>query len=66
MDNHLSEINRPTVSDTRWWAGVDSVWEQDSDEAWKMIENAAESQPSAAHCVRPSFAMKAILAHETS
>ena len=33
------------------WAGVDSVWEQDSAEVLKILENAAESQPSAARRV---------------
>jgi len=31
------------------WAGVDSVWEQEKPEAWKMPENAADrvSEPPA-------------------
>ena len=32
-------------------AGVDSLWEQDSVEAWKMLENAAESRWSGARFV---------------
>jgi hypothetical protein len=35
------------------WAGVDSAWEQDSFEAWKMLVNRADSQPSAACGVSP-------------
>ena len=30
---------------------MDSVWEQDSAEVWKILENAAKSQPSAARHV---------------
>jgi hypothetical protein len=33
------------------WAGVDSVWEQEKLEAWKMLENAAESHTSGARFV---------------
>ncbi|MCC7118205.1 MAG: hypothetical protein IT310_06740 [Anaerolineales bacterium] len=36
----------PTVCVTCVWAGVDSVWEQKKLEAWKMLENAAESHTS--------------------
>jgi len=35
------------------WAGVDSAWEQDSFEAWKMLVNRSDSQPSAARGVSP-------------
>jgi hypothetical protein len=41
----------PTVCVSRWWAGVDSAWEQEKPEARKMPENAAESHQSAARCV---------------
>ena len=30
------------------WAGVDSAWEQEKLEAWKMLENGAESHTSGA------------------
>lgn len=33
------------------WVGVDKAREQDSAEAWKMLVNRAESQPSAARRV---------------
>jgi hypothetical protein len=33
------------------WAGVDSAWEQKKLEAWKMLENAAESHTSGARFV---------------
>jgi len=33
------------------WAGVDSAWEQEKLEAWKMLENAAESHTSGARFV---------------
>ncbi|HNE06164.1 MAG TPA: hypothetical protein PLT08_16685, partial [Anaerolineales bacterium] len=33
------------------WAGVDSAWEQEKLEAWKMLENAAESHTSGARGV---------------
>jgi len=36
------------VIGSRWWAGVDSAWEQEKPEARKMLENAAESHQSAA------------------
>jgi hypothetical protein len=32
--------------------GVDSAWEQEKLEAWKMLENATDSQKSAARFVR--------------
>jgi hypothetical protein len=32
-------------------AGVDSAWEQEKLEAWKMLENAAESHTSGARFV---------------
>jgi hypothetical protein len=32
-------------------AGVDSAWEQEKLEAWKMLKNAAESPASSARCV---------------
>jgi hypothetical protein len=38
---------------TRKWAGVDSAWEQRKLEAWKMLENGAESHLSGARFVRP-------------
>jgi hypothetical protein len=40
-----------TVCVTRWWAGVDSVSEQEKLEARKMLENAAESHTSGARFV---------------
>jgi len=33
------------------WAGVDKAWEQEKLEAWKMLENAAESHTSGARFV---------------
>jgi hypothetical protein len=33
------------------WAGVDNVWEQEKLEAWKMLENAADSHTSGARFV---------------
>jgi hypothetical protein len=33
-------------------AGVDSAWEQEKLEVWKMLENAAESHTSGARIVR--------------
>ena len=33
------------------WVGVDSAWEQKKLEAWKMLENAAESHTSGARFV---------------
>jgi hypothetical protein len=41
----------PTVCVSRWWAGVDSLWEQKKPEARKMLENGAESHQSAARFV---------------
>ena len=38
-------------------AGMNPAWEQDSFGAWKMLENATESQPSAARCVGQVFAI---------
>ena len=40
-----------TVGVTRWWAGVDSAWEQEKLEARKMLENAADSHMSSARFV---------------
>ncbi|GER80016.1 hypothetical protein DIM_20970 [Candidatus Denitrolinea symbiosum] len=40
------------------WAGVDSAWEQEKLEAWKMLENAAESHTSGARFVVPPLAWK--------
>jgi hypothetical protein len=37
------------------WAGVDSAWEQENDEARKMLENAAESHTSGARFVGRVF-----------
>jgi hypothetical protein len=37
------------------WVGVDSVWEQGKLEAWKMLENAAESHTSGARFVGLCF-----------
>jgi hypothetical protein len=39
------------------WAGVDSAWEQKKLEAWKMLENAAESHTSGARFVRRFFVL---------
>jgi len=46
----------PTVCVSRWWAGVDSAWEQEKPEARKMPENGAESHQSAARFVGRCFA----------
>jgi len=48
----LEDFKRLTVCVTCVWAGVDSAWEQEKLEARKMLENAAESPPSAARFVR--------------
>jgi hypothetical protein len=45
----------PTVCVTCVWAGVDTAWERGKLEAWKMLENAAESHPSAARFVSPAM-----------
>jgi len=38
------------------WAGVDNAWEQEKLEAWKMLENAAESHTSGARFVgQPAY-----------
>jgi len=37
------------------WAGVDKAWEQEKLEAWKMLENAAESHTSGARFVSHRF-----------
>jgi hypothetical protein len=42
---------RLTVCVSRWWAGVDSAWEQEKPEARKILENGAESHQSAARFV---------------
>jgi hypothetical protein len=47
---------RLTVCVSRWWAGVDSAWEQGKPEARKTLENAAESHQSAARFVGQFFA----------
>jgi hypothetical protein len=49
--------SNPTVCVSRWWAGVDSLREQEKPEARKMLENGAESHQSAARCVslRPLY-----------
>jgi len=39
--NDCIQFPCPTVCITRWWAGVDSAWEQEKLEARKMLENAA-------------------------
>ena len=51
----LFGVSHPTVCVTCVWAGVDSVWEQEKLEAWKMPENAAESHTSGARFVRWRF-----------
>jgi hypothetical protein len=33
------------------WAGVDNAWEKEKLEAWKMLENAADSHTSGARFV---------------
>jgi hypothetical protein len=43
--------SHPTVCVTCVWAGVDSAWEQETLEARKMHENAAESRQSTARFV---------------
>jgi hypothetical protein len=43
---------RLTVCVSRWWAGRDSLREQEKPEARKMLENGAESHQSAARFVR--------------
>jgi len=43
---------RPTVCVSRWWAGRDSLQEQEKPEARKMLENGDESHQSAARFVR--------------
>ncbi len=47
----LSTSGVLTVCVTCGWAGVDKVWEQEKLEAWKMLENAAESHTSGARFV---------------
>ena len=43
-------LGAPPAYVTRWWAGVDSAWEQIKPEARKMLEKAAKSSaPSAYH-----------------
>ena len=42
---------RSTVCVSGFWAGVDSLWEQENAEARKMLENAAESHTSGARFV---------------
>ena len=42
---------RPTVCVTRWWAGVDSAWEQEKLEVRKILENGADSHTSGARFV---------------
>jgi len=49
--NLLLIYSQPTVCVTCVWAGVDSAWEQEKLEAWKMLENAAESHTSGARFV---------------
>ena len=39
---------------TRWWAGVDSVWEQEKLEARKMLET-AQTLTSRVHTVLAHF-----------
>jgi len=41
---------RLTAGVTRWWAGVDSAWEQEKLEARKMLEN-AQTPTSRVHAV---------------
>ena len=53
-----------TACVTRWWAGVDSVWEQEKLEARKMLENATESPASSARCVRRFFIVQDSLAEK--
>jgi hypothetical protein len=51
-DAFLCKVSHPTVGVSRWWAGRDSLREQEKPEARKMPENAAESHQSAARFVR--------------
>jgi hypothetical protein len=46
-----SARERPTVCVSRWWAGVDSAWEQKKPEARKMLVSRDESHQSAARFV---------------
>jgi hypothetical protein len=46
----------PTARVTRWWAGVDSIREQEKLEVKKMLVNRADSHQSGARCVRQRFA----------
>jgi hypothetical protein len=54
---HYCKKNSPTVCVSRWWAGVDSAWEQEKPEARKMLENGAESHQSAARFVGQFFGL---------
>jgi len=42
----------PTAGVSGGGAGWENAWEQEKLEAWKMLENAAESHRSGARCVR--------------
>jgi hypothetical protein len=47
----MTRISGLTVCVSRWWAGRDSLREQEKPEARKMLENGAESHQSAARFV---------------
>jgi hypothetical protein len=49
---------RPTVCVSRWWAGVDSAWEQGKPEARKMLVSRDESHQSAARFVGRFFVVQ--------